>query len=100
MDNSDIPATWMHLQIIILSELRKRQIPYSTLRCGYKSTYLQNKNRLTDRANRLVASKSRGEVWGRKGLGVWDYWRQTIIYRMGETTRSYCIALGTICNVL
>jgi len=34
----------------------------------YKSTYLQNKSRLTDIENRLVIAK-REE---REGMGVWD----------------------------
>ena len=37
----------------------------------WTQTYLQNKNRLTDIENRLVAAKGEG-VWGREGLGVCD----------------------------
>ena len=35
-----------------------------------KSTYLQNKNRLTDIQNTLVVAKEGGI--GEEGLGVWD----------------------------
>ena len=47
-------ATWMDLEIIILSEVSQRQISYYTtyiwnLRKRYKQTYLQNENNRTDR---------------------------------------------------
>ena len=59
-------ATWMDLEIIILSEVRKRKT--NTVRyhlhveskIWYKSIYLRNKNRLTDTDNRLVVAKGGG----------------------------------------
>ena len=62
-------ATWIDLETIILSDMwdRKRQTPYDVtymwnLKKRYKWTYLQNKNKLTDRENKLTATKegSRG----------------------------------------
>ena len=54
-----IVATWMDLEIIILSEVRKKQIPYDitymwNLKKGYKWTYLQNRSRITDVENKLI----------------------------------------------
>ena len=54
---------------------RERQMPYGianmqNLKEWYKSTYLQNRNRLTDIENKFMVTK--GEVVGRDKLGVWD----------------------------
>ena len=65
----------MDLEIIVLGEVRKRQIPYNI-------TYVWNLKYDTDELiyetetdskteNRLVAAKGE-EEWGRDGLGVWD----------------------------
>ena len=71
-------ATWMDLEIIILSEVsqRERQISYDTTymwnlkkKKGYKWTYTQKRNRVTDIENKLMVTK--GEVGGDK-LGGWD----------------------------
>ena len=56
-----IVATWMDLEIIILSEVRKKQIPYDitymwNLKKGYKWTYLQNRSRITDVENKLMVT--------------------------------------------
>ena len=55
-------ATCMNLEIIILREVRERQILYSitymwNLEKEYKWTYLQNRNRLTDIENILMVDK-------------------------------------------
>ena len=55
-------ATCMNLEIIILREVRERQILYSmtymwNLEKEYKLTYLQNRNRLTDIENILMVDK-------------------------------------------
>ena len=71
--NEIIPftATWMDLEIIIISEVR--QISYDiaymrNLKKWYKLTYLQNRNRLTDTENKLMVTKGeRG--WRRDKLG-------------------------------
>ena len=54
-------ATWMYLEIIILSKT-KRQISHDiaytwNLKKCYKWTYLQNRNRLTDTENKLMVTK-------------------------------------------
>ena len=72
----------MDLEILILNEVRKRQIPYDmtymwNLNKWYKQTYLQNRNRLTDVENKLRVTK--GERVGRDKLGVWDEQIHTII---------------------
>ena len=72
-------ATWMNLEIIILSEVksyREKQISYDITymenlkRKWYKQTYLQNRKRLTDIENKLTVTK--GERGGRDKLGVWN----------------------------
>ena len=57
-------ATWMDLEINILSEvIRQRWTSYDTnYMCDlilkwYKWTYLQNRNRLTDKENKLIVTK-------------------------------------------
>ena len=60
-------ATWMDLEIIILSKtLRERQISiditYMWNLKKYKWTYLHNRNRLTDIENKLMVTN--GEKWG------------------------------------
>ena len=58
-------ASWMDLEILILSELKsdaERQIPYNiaymwSLKKWYKSTYLQNRNRVTYVENRVMVTR-------------------------------------------
>ena len=63
-----LAATWMQLEIIILSEVSqtekdKYDITYMwNLKKWYKRTYLQNRNRLTDMENKLMVTK--GESGG------------------------------------
>ena len=59
-------TTWMELEIIILSEVRKRKIPYDiTYMWNPKKiiqiNYLQNRNRLTDIENKLMVTKRERE---------------------------------------
>ena len=75
-------ATWMDLEIVILSEISQRQISYDitykwNLTKGYKWTYLQNRNRVTDVENKLMVPGVRG---GDK-LGDWDWHIHTTIYK-------------------
>ena len=54
------PATWMKLEIIILSEVSQRMtniIYMWNLKKRYKWTYLQNRNRLTDIEDKLMVTK-------------------------------------------
>ena len=54
-------ATWMQLEIIIPSEVRKTNpYLYVETKTQHKWTYT-NRNRLTDTENRLVAAKGEGE---------------------------------------
>ena len=69
-------ATWMQLEIIILSEVsQKEKDKYHMISfiCGikiwHKWTYLQNRNRLTDIEIRLVVAKWEG---GRRGMD-WEF---------------------------
>ena len=41
---------------------------------------MQNRNRLIDFENKLTATK--GDRWGRDGLGVWDWHMHTEVYGM------------------
>ena len=63
-------ATWMDLEIIILSEVsqRKTNIIWYHLYVGskkwYKWTDLQNRNRLIDIENKLMVTKGERRGWG------------------------------------
>ena len=60
-------ATWMNLEIIILSEVSQRQISYDiTYMCNLIQKMIQmnlltNRNRLTDLEIKLIVTK--GETW-------------------------------------
>ena len=60
-------TTWMDLEIIILSKVRKRKIPYAinyTWNQKKKTTqinYLQNRNILTDIENKLMVTRRERE---------------------------------------
>ena len=64
--NNAISATWMQLEIIILSKSeREREIPYditylSNLKCGTNEPIYKNRNRIMDIENRLVDAKGEG----------------------------------------
>ena len=68
-------AKWMDLEIIILSKPDKDKYYNKDLLCSmgnlkkwYKWTYLQNRNRLTDTENKLMATK------GERGGGInWEF---------------------------
>ena len=73
-------ATWMDLEIIILSEVSQKDKYYMChlyveSKIWHKWTYLWNKNRLTDVENRFVVAK------GEESFG---FALQTIIYRLGK----------------
>ena len=68
-------ATWMNLEMIILSHTEKDKYDvilfiWGILKKWYKWTYLQNRNRLTNIENKFMATK--GERWRSNKLGVWD----------------------------
>ena len=68
-------ATWMDLEIIILSEVSQKEKDkyhihlYMESKIWHKLTYLWNRNRLTDIQNRLVVAKGDG---GRGGKD-WEF---------------------------
>ena len=55
-------ATWMHLDVIVLNKVSKRQTSYDIIYMwnlikGYKWTYLQNRNRHSDFKNKHMITK-------------------------------------------
>ena len=81
-------ATWVDLEIIILSEVSQKDKYHMLSLCveckiWHKWTHLQNRNRRTGVQNRLVVTKGE-EKWGTDGSGIWDYQMQTITYRMDK----------------
>ena len=68
-------ATWMDLEIIILSEIRQKEkdkyhmISIMWNLTWHKWTYLPNRNRLTQRIDMVAKAVER---WGRDWLKVWD----------------------------
>ena len=71
-----LAATWMYLEIIILSAVRQRKTNilwyhlYVESKIGYEQTFLQNRNRFTDTEVEPMVTK--GEKWERDKLEVWD----------------------------
>ena len=72
-------ATWMQLEIIILSEVkseRERQIPYEitymwNLKCDTNEPIFETETDSTDVENRLVVAEE-GWEWERDGVGGWS----------------------------
>ena len=63
-------ATWMDLEIIVLSEGRERKISYAitymwNLKKMIKCTYLQNRNGFTGFENKLMVTQVERWWWGR-----------------------------------
>ena len=71
------------------------------LLCGIKKNdmnYLQNRNRLTDKENKLLVTK--GERWAEKyKFGIWDEHKHSTVYKI-DKQQDYCIAQGTLLNSL
>ena len=71
-------ATWMDLEIIILSEVsQKEKDKYHviSLICGIQNRMKMNiptKQKQTHRHREHTCGCQGGWVWGRDGLGVWD----------------------------
>jgi len=74
-------ATWMQLEILILSEVSQTEKDMDrmlstcmwALKYGHKGIYLQNRRRLTDLENRVSVAKGEGEGVGWTGsLGFAD----------------------------
>ena len=84
-----IAATWMQPEIIILSEVRKRKTYamyhlYVESKIQHKRTYVQNRNRLTDRENRPVGDEEGDRVERERWIGSVDWQMQTIIFRVNK----------------
>ena len=83
-------ATCLDLELIILSEVRKRKTNtiwyhlYVESKIWHKWIYLWNRSRLTDLENRLVVAKGKGK----EGLGIQDYivWmnNKVLLYSTGH----------------
>ena len=63
-----LAATWMQLEMIILSEVSQTKTSYDitymwNIKKWYKWIYLQNRNRFMDTENKLMVTK--GDSWGR-----------------------------------
>ena len=102
-------ATWMDLAIIILSEVshNERQTSYD-ITCkqnqkkkkkGYRWTYLQKRNKLTDFENKLMVTKE--DRWRREwmdwvfGIGI------ATLRNMHSLANTTCyISQGTLFNIL
>ena len=69
-------ATWMDLEIIILSEVNQTNIMcyhfYVESKKWYKWTYLQNRNRFTDIEKKFMVTKGEINYSGGDKLEVWD----------------------------
>ena len=94
-------ATWMGLDIFILSEVRERKtnvICYhfyvKSKKKWYKLTYSQNRNRVTDiETNLWVTLEEKGGK-----LGDSDWYIHSSIYKINS--KNYCIEQGTLLNTL
>ena len=70
-------ATWMNLEMIILSEISQTEKDniisyhlYVDSKVGHKGTYLWARNRIMDTENSLVVAEGVGS-WRRHGVGGW-----------------------------
>ena len=67
-------ATWIQLEIIILSEVSQRKTNISLI-CGIEKMIQMNlftKQKQTHRIRKQIYGYQRGKVGGRDKLGVWD----------------------------
>ena len=69
-------ATWMDLEIVILSEVRQRQISYD-ITCMWNlkkmiQMNLHTKQKQTHRHRKQTYGYQRGKGEGRDRLGIWD----------------------------
>ena len=95
-------GTWMDLEIIIIKEVRQRQISYNIT---YKWNLKKDTNELIykiERNSQALNNKfmvTRGNRWG--GEIDWDFRNDmyTLLY-LELSTRTYCIAHGTLLNVM
>ena len=97
-------ATWMQLEIIILNEVSQKeiQIPYNLdmkSKIGQKWTYLQNRKRFINIEKRLMVAKE--ERGGSRMDKEFELSKCKLLHlENGWAMRSYCIAQGTLSNLL
>ena len=98
-------ATWMDLEIVILSEVsqRKRNTVWYSLfeeskRDDTKWTYLQSRNRLRDLENKLLVAGVGGE-WGGQ-LGTLGLVSPSYCVWSRQLTRVYLCSTGTLPNTV
>ena len=89
-----LAATWMDLESVILSEVRKRKTNVWYHLYAYDSTYMWTLKYSTgEQIHKTKQTYRRGcqgeGRWVREGLGVWDQWMQTIIYKMVQHRELY-----------
>ena len=69
-------ATWMDLEIIILSEVNQKEKDkyHISLTCGFQNMTQMNLSTKQTQTHRYREQTYRCHVWewGREGLGVWD----------------------------
>ena len=94
-------ATWMDLEIIIKKYVRERQTSYDI-------TYIQNlkKNDINELIYKTDSQIERTNLWqpggkdgGRDRLGVGND-VSTLLCLNRESIRTYCVAQGTLLNIL
>ena len=79
-----LAATWMNLEIIILSKVSQKEkkkhlitaLYVESKKTWYKWTYLQNRNRLTDLRMNLWLPR------GKEGERVWDWHIHTAVFKI------------------
>ena len=88
---------WLKLRKLRWKKLRRQmyQFKYVKPKKGYKGTYLQNRNRVTDVENILRVTGQRGK--GDK-FRDWDWHIHTTIYKVTNTDLLY--SRGTLLNAL
>ena len=80
-------ATWMDLEIIILSKSdRERKISYDIASMRNLKKMIQRnlftKQKQTHRLRKQTYGSQRGKWWGRDKLGAWDSHTHTTIYKI------------------
>ena len=97
-------ATWMHLEMATLSEVRQRRdilwhsLYVESTKKWYKWTYLQNRNKLTDLEKELTVPK--GEEWGEGIVREFHINIGTLLYLKWITNKDLPLAQGTLLSVM
>ena len=80
-----LTATWMDLEIILLSKIEKDKshITYIWNLIKMKQMNLFTKQKQTHRSQNQINSYQRGNMGGSDKLGDWDWHTHTTIYKVG-----------------